>query len=167
MTGPVVHAALDPDERAQFEAEFRAALVEVTRSFDVDRLAEVVRRWWVIASGDPKVADRDRADAARAASLATRSWPTPRPAHRPACLVDQTGPAVWAALPEPARIEFETQFEAALVTAAESFDHRAADQVVLRWWAVALQHANPDDDANDRETARQVETGEITTFVYH
>jgi Family of unknown function (DUF6247) len=166
MTGPVVRAALNPHQRAQFEAQFRKALVEVTRSFDVERLAEAVRCWWVIAGGDPAVANKDRADAAYAASLATRTWPPPRPAYLPANLVDQTGPAVRAALPEPARIEFETQFEAALVAAAGSFDHLPAHHVVIRWWAVALQCVNPDDAARDRETARQVESGEFTTFVY-
>lgn len=50
-----VRAELDPDRRARFEREFRAALVEVTRSFDADRLAEVVRRWWHAAGGDPAV----------------------------------------------------------------------------------------------------------------
>ncbi|MGH3679739.1 MAG: DUF6247 family protein [Natronosporangium sp.] len=167
MTGSVVRAALDPHQRALFEAQFRAALVEVTRDFEVDRLAEVVRRWWVIAGGDPAVANQDRVDAARAASLTGRAWPQPRPIHLPSRLVDQTGPAVRAALPEPTRIEFETQFEQALVAAAESFDHLAAHQVVIRWWAVALQYANPDDAAQDRETARQVEFGELTTFIYH
>jgi hypothetical protein len=167
MTGPVVRAALDPHRRAQFEERFRAALVEVTRSYDVERLAEVVRSWWVVAGGEPAVANKDRAEAAYAASLADRSWPRPRPAHVPARLVGQTGPAVRAALPEPARIEFETQFERALVAAADAFDHLAAQQVVLRWWAVALQRANPDDAAHDRETARQIEAGELTTFVYH
>jgi hypothetical protein len=167
MTGPAVRATLGPRERARFQAQFRATLVEVTHSFDVDRLAEVVRRWWVIAGGDPAVADKDRVDATRAASLATRSWPTPRPAHVPARLVDRTGPAVRAALPEPARIEFEAQFEAALIAAADSFNPLPAYRVVLKWWGVALRYANPDDAARDRKTARQVEAGEVTAFVYH
>lgn len=71
-----------------------------------------------------------------------------------------------AALPEPARIEFETQFERALVEAAETFDHRPAQRVVLTWWAIALRHANPDDAGRDRDTARRVEAGEITEFVH-
>lgn len=167
LTGTAVRAALDPHQRTQFEAQFRAALAEVTRSYDVDQLAEVVRRWWVIAGGDPSIADQDRVEAARGASLTSRPWPQPRPMHVPARLVDQIGPAVRAALPEPARIEFETQFERALVAAADTFDHLAAQQVVLRWWTVALHHANPDDAARDRETARQIEAGELTTFVYH
>lgn len=162
-----MRAVLDPHRLARFEHEFRAALAEVTRSFDVDRLAEVVRRWWLATGGDPTVVEQDRADAARAASLAARSGGNPSPIHVPRHLVDRTGPAVRAALPEPARVEFETQFERALVDAADSFDHLPAHRVVLRWWAVALRHANPDDAARDRETVRQVETDQVTTFVHH
>ncbi len=42
--------ALDGEHRADFEAdfeaEFGAVLVEVAETFDVDRLTQVVRRWW-------------------------------------------------------------------------------------------------------------------------
>lgn len=145
MTGPAVRAALDPVDRARFEAQFRTALVEVTRSFDVERLAEVVRDWWIRVGGDPAVAEQDRAVAARAASLAERTREHPCPVHVPQRVVNRTGPVVRAALPEPARVEFDTQFERALVEAAETFDHRPAHRVVLTWWAVALRYANPDD----------------------
>jgi hypothetical protein len=45
-TGPAVWIALDGENRAAFEEEFRAALAEVAETFDVDRLSQVVRRWW-------------------------------------------------------------------------------------------------------------------------
>ncbi len=45
-SGPAVWRALDGENRAAFEAEFRAALVEVAETFDVDRLTQVARRWW-------------------------------------------------------------------------------------------------------------------------
>lgn len=38
--------ALDGEHRAAFEAEFRVVLSEVAETFDVDRLIQVVRRWW-------------------------------------------------------------------------------------------------------------------------
>ena len=45
-SGPAVWMALDGEHRAAFEAEFRATLTEVAETFDVDRLTQVVRRWW-------------------------------------------------------------------------------------------------------------------------
>jgi hypothetical protein len=45
-SGPAVWRALDGEHRAAFEAEFQAVLVEVAETFDVDRLIQVVRRWW-------------------------------------------------------------------------------------------------------------------------
>ncbi|MGH3828819.1 MAG: DUF6247 family protein [Pseudonocardiaceae bacterium] len=45
-SGPAVWSALDGEHRAAFEAEFRAVLGHVAETFDVDRLTQVVRRWW-------------------------------------------------------------------------------------------------------------------------
>lgn len=45
-SGPAVWRTLDGEHRAAFETEFRAVLVEVAETFDVDRLTQVVRRWW-------------------------------------------------------------------------------------------------------------------------
>lgn len=45
-SGPAVWRALDGEHRAAFEVEFRDVLVEVAETFDVDRLTQVVRRWW-------------------------------------------------------------------------------------------------------------------------
>jgi Family of unknown function (DUF6247) len=157
----MVRAALDGSRRGRFEAEFRAALVDVTRSFDVDKLAEVVRRWWVMAGGDQAVADADRDAAARAARLTDREWEEPRPIYVPEVLVNRTGPAVRTALSGGKLVEFETQFERALVEAARSFDHRPAARVVSRWWAVAVTLANPDDLSRDLETASRLAAAEV------
>ncbi|WP_322761575.1 DUF6247 family protein [Frankia sp. Cr2] len=48
-TGPAVHAALDPERRAEFEAEFRNALAHVDDQFDLDAVQDVVERWWPAA----------------------------------------------------------------------------------------------------------------------
>ncbi|WP_131785165.1 DUF6247 family protein [Protofrankia symbiont of Coriaria ruscifolia] len=48
-TGSAVHAALDADQRAAFEAEFRAALAHVDDQFDLDAVQNVVERWWPAA----------------------------------------------------------------------------------------------------------------------
>ena len=45
-TGPAVWTALDGENRAAFEEEFRVALDEVAETFDVDRLSQVVRSRW-------------------------------------------------------------------------------------------------------------------------
>jgi len=45
-TGSAVWTALDGENRAAFEDEFRTALAEVAETFDVDRLSQVMRRWW-------------------------------------------------------------------------------------------------------------------------
>jgi hypothetical protein len=161
LSGPMVRAALDGDRREQFEAEFRAALAEVTHSFDVDKLAGVVRRWWVIAGGDQAVAEKDRDAAVRAARLADRNWDEPRPIYVPQVLVNRTGPAVRVALSGAELVEFETQFERALVEATSSFDHRRAARVVSRWWAAALTLANPNDLSQDRETARRLAAPDV------
>ncbi|WP_239308677.1 MULTISPECIES: DUF6247 family protein [unclassified Frankia] len=48
-TGPGVHAALDPDRRAEFEAEFRNALAHADNQSDLDAVQDVVERWWPAA----------------------------------------------------------------------------------------------------------------------
>jgi hypothetical protein len=161
LSGPTVRAALDGDRRAQFEVEFRRALTTVTHNFDVDKLAEVVRRWWVRAGGAQAVADADRDAAIRASRLTDRRWRGLRPIYVPQVLVNRTGPAVRAALSGGELAEFEIQFERALVEAANSFDHRPAARVVSRWWAVAITLANPDDLAQDLETASQLAAAEV------
>ncbi|MGH3971946.1 MAG: DUF6247 family protein [Pseudonocardiaceae bacterium] len=45
-SGPAVWRALDGAHHAAFEDEFRVILSKVAETFDVDRLTQVVRRWW-------------------------------------------------------------------------------------------------------------------------
>jgi len=45
-TGPAAWTALDGENRAAFEEEFRAALAEIAETFDIDRLNQVMRLWW-------------------------------------------------------------------------------------------------------------------------
>lgn len=42
-------AELAPDECAQFEAEFRAALEAASTDFDAQRIQDLVGRWWARA----------------------------------------------------------------------------------------------------------------------
>jgi hypothetical protein len=161
LSGPALRAALEGDSREQFEADFRAALVVVTHTFDVDRLAEVVRRWWVAAGGDQAVADMDRDAVARAARLTEREWGEPRPIYVPPVMVNRTGPAVRAALSGGALVEFEAQFERALVEAAGTCDHQPVARVVSRWWAVAVTIANPDPISRDYDNPNLLDAAEF------
>lgn len=54
-TGPAVHAALDGENRARFEAEFHDALIATGEDFDLQRVTEVVERWWphAVATANP------------------------------------------------------------------------------------------------------------------
>jgi len=65
-------------------------------------------------------------------------------------VIEQTGPAVQAALLTYTSTEecaqFEAQLRAALATAAESFDLSAAEQVLAHWHAIATMAANPPTD---------------------
>jgi hypothetical protein len=45
-TGPAIRAALDPDRRAEFEAEFRTALGHADDTFDLTAVHKVIDRWW-------------------------------------------------------------------------------------------------------------------------
>ncbi|WP_322767893.1 DUF6247 family protein [Frankia sp. Cr1] len=58
-TGPGVHAALDPERRAEFEAEFRSALAHADDQFDLDAVQDVVERWWpaAVLCANPEDAD--------------------------------------------------------------------------------------------------------------
>jgi hypothetical protein len=161
LSGPAVRVALDADSREQFEAEFRAALVVVTSTFDVEMLAEVVRRWWVAAGGDQAVADTDRDTAARAARLTERDWGEPRPIYVPPVMVNRTGLAVRAALSGGALVEFEAQFERALVEAAGTYNHQPVARVVSRWWAVAVTIANPDPISRDYDNPNLLDAAEF------
>lgn len=52
-SGPAIRAALaegSPDECAEFEAEFRAALTQAETSFDLAPVGGVLDRWWGAAA---------------------------------------------------------------------------------------------------------------------
>lgn len=78
-SGPAVWMALDGENRVAFEAEFRAVLTEVAESFDVDRLTQVVWRWWpravLDAHPDPIAQHMDSASA----TVISQCLPRPRP----------------------------------------------------------------------------------------
>ncbi|WP_250290351.1 DUF6247 family protein [Frankia sp. CiP1_Cm_nod1] len=59
-TGSAVHAALDADQRAAFEAEFRAALAHVDDQFGLDAVQDVVERWWpaAVLCANPEIRQR-------------------------------------------------------------------------------------------------------------
>ncbi|WP_131745868.1 DUF6247 family protein [Frankia sp. Cppng1_Ct_nod] len=69
-TGPAVHAALDAERRAEFEAEFRAALAHADDRFDLDAVQDVVERWWPMAvlCANPEIQEGIDADRRRAAA---------------------------------------------------------------------------------------------------
>ena len=54
-TGRAVHAALDGENRSRFEVEFRDALAAAGEDFDLQRVTEVVERWWphAVATANP------------------------------------------------------------------------------------------------------------------
>jgi hypothetical protein len=161
LAGPAVREALQPGQRDEFDQDFRAALASVARTFDIDELAEVVRRWWLIVGGDPEVVETDRERAFKMARLSGHDWPEPRPLYVPHAVVDQTGPAVRAALTGDDQARFEAEFGHALDRAATTLDHRPVAEVVARWWAVAVVLANPEDLAQDLATARELAALEV------
>ncbi|ABD13220.1 hypothetical protein ThrDRAFT_00489 [Frankia casuarinae] len=64
-TGPAVRAALRPDHRAEFEAEFHAAAVEADDALDLAPLHRVIDRWWpqAVLCANPEIQagiDEDR-----------------------------------------------------------------------------------------------------------
>ncbi len=64
-TGPTIRAALDPEQRAEFEADFHAAAVETDDTFDLAPLHRVIDRWWpqAVLCANPEIQvgiDEDR-----------------------------------------------------------------------------------------------------------
>ncbi|WP_241255935.1 DUF6247 family protein [Candidatus Protofrankia californiensis] len=65
-TAPAVRAALNPARRAEFEAEFHAAIVAADDAIDLAPLQRVVDRWWpqAVLCANPEIqagVDVDRA----------------------------------------------------------------------------------------------------------
>ncbi|WP_066883306.1 DUF6247 family protein [Carbonactinospora thermoautotrophica] len=48
-TPATVRQALDPDLRAEYEAEWRAALDQAKETFDLAAAFDVLERWWPVA----------------------------------------------------------------------------------------------------------------------
>ena len=71
-SGPAIRAALaeaSPDDCAQFEAEFAAALDQASAEMDLAPAEEVLDRWWAIAAiwvNPLTEAERDQVARARA-----------------------------------------------------------------------------------------------------
>ncbi len=78
--------------------------------------------------------------------------------------VDKSPAAIRAALPQAMRPAFETEFRAALATAADTFDIAPLDTVVRVWWTEALLCANPEVQAEVDETRRRIAAGDSTVF---
>lgn len=58
--------------------------------------------------------------------------------------VVKTAAAIRAALPEPARIEFDQRWRAALAAAADDFDLGGVHATIEEFWPRAVLAANPD-----------------------
>ncbi|WP_239308201.1 MULTISPECIES: DUF6247 family protein [unclassified Frankia] len=85
-TGPAVRAALDPDRRAEFEAEFRAALARVDDDLDLAAAQKVIDRWWpqALLCANPEIqaginADRRRIAAGDPTVIAETWYPPGHP----------------------------------------------------------------------------------------
>jgi hypothetical protein len=83
-TGPAIRAALDPDRRAEFETDFRAALGHADDTLDLTAVTEVVDRWWAraVLTANPEVeagalADQRRVEAGDPTVFAT-AMPSPQ-----------------------------------------------------------------------------------------
>ncbi|MCK2242303.1 MULTISPECIES: DUF6247 family protein [unclassified Crossiella] len=77
--------------------------------------------------------------------------------------VAKTGPDVWSWLGGEDRSRFEQDFRAALSEVHDDFDVSRLQEVIDSWWAVAVNMANPDPDA---EAAREkYESGDSSGLV--
>ncbi|WP_250287108.1 MULTISPECIES: DUF6247 family protein [unclassified Frankia] len=56
-TAPAIRAALRPDQRVDFEAEFHAAVIEVDDAIDLAPLLRVIDRWWpwAVLAANPEI----------------------------------------------------------------------------------------------------------------
>ncbi|UGQ14005.1 DUF6247 family protein [Yinghuangia sp. ASG 101] len=164
VNGPWVYAVLAGDDREEFDRAFRAALKVATDTFDTEPVAEVVRRWWVVAGGDPRWAEEDRRQTRELATLTRRERPRPLAIYQWEHQVDKTGPAVFAALPFDRQGSFVDDFHRAAADAAVELDHRGLVKVVGDYWAVAFIAANPEEQARILEDVHRLEAGDPTLF---
>lgn len=76
--GPAIHAALAeaaPEECAEFEAEFRAALTRAETDFDLRPVDALLDRWWgaAVAAANP-LSEHEREMVARARAGDDTGW---------------------------------------------------------------------------------------------
>lgn len=162
LDGSWVYARLSPSDQQTFAREFDFALRGARITYEVEPLAAVVREWWLVARGEPDVAQADELRSRRDASL-TRS-PHP-PQQDPTRWVDRTGPAVFAALDRDDRVRFELDFEGAAEMAAASRDQRPLLSVVHDWWTAAWRNANPEHQEIDADVVRRIASGDTSMLV--
>lgn len=78
--------------------------------------------------------------------------------------IERSGPAIRAALAEVSPeecAEFEAEFAQALMRAGSEFDLVPAEQVLDRWWGIAVIRANPLSEEEQAQVAR-ANTGDFT-----
>jgi hypothetical protein len=76
----------------------------------------------------------------------------------------RSGPEIRAALAEhaPTQLpEFEREFQQALAGAADSFDTSAVDQVIARWWQIAVSRSVHLSETEE-EQLRRARDGDFT-----
>lgn len=78
--------------------------------------------------------------------------------------IERFGPTIRAALAEVSPAEctqFEAEFAQALVRAGAEFDLAPAEQVLDRWWGIAVIRANPLSEEEQAQVAR-AQDGDFT-----
>ena len=78
--------------------------------------------------------------------------------------IERSGPAVRAALAEASPeecVQFEAEFAAALAQASAEMDLAPADEVLDRWWGIAVIRANPLTEA-EREQVTRARGGDLS-----
>lgn len=141
VTGPGVRAMLNPEQRDQFEAEFKEILAYVTRSFDLAPLTALIRSWWIAAGGDVAAAERQRDIEGRwhnytpsKTDIEIKGWVN----HIPC-----TGPDVFEHLDQAWQVQFEDRWQEEVVAAAETFDTKALWLTIAGSWMSVMDRINP------------------------
>ncbi|GAA4008086.1 hypothetical protein GCM10022247_32860 [Allokutzneria multivorans] len=93
-----------------------------------------------------------------------------RPLYRPRVTFECSAVAVRAALATYDRdrlADFEAEFHIAMAEADDDFDLGRVDDVVQRWFAVALMAANPEYVAAIDDDQRRIDEGDTSLIVEH
>lgn len=138
VTGPNVYAMLTECAQPRFALEWRRTLVQVTRSFDLDVLHELIRDWWVYAGGDVAAAHADR-ERRRQLQYARAICGPLQPRTR------RRGPEIFAALPQHDRVPFEARWHDLAASAARTFDLAGFETLLAMYW---LRTSDPEDMAD-------------------